>query len=280
VSRLRSAFGRDTVRARVQARRPKTLEQLEVKYAKLGFSLSYTPNNTEVFCSAFDGALAGMIGGRSINQTASGSYTDQVTAANVWAQEFDTLYTSLEPSTGISVVEVELIFLESYAVWDGRAPVALTFAQAAPTISAIIENIEEALASLNFNIPPWTAAGILSGYANGTTPVVLETTTQSLLSGTLSLRVAATAPMVCLWGTINPSPGSFADTPTLATHFFVDGSLAFTRNFLVCAGGSIAIMTQLELAAGNHTFDLQASVSATTGAPEILTADLLVETTP
>ena len=147
---------------------------------KLGLSLSYTAINGDVYACALSGALGGVTGGRMISAPAEADYIDQVTAAAVWAQTFDTLWAS---ASGLDEVEAETIFLESYAVWDGRSPVALSTAQCTPTITAIIASILEAeayLASLGVVIPLW----------RGGAPVVPATPVNSVGPGTVVVTAA------------------------------------------------------------------------------------------
>lgn len=121
-----------------------------------GLKLTYTPTNLDVYCCAYSGALGGMTGGRVISGS---NYVEQALDAGIWAQEFDTLWAS---STQLDEVQAESIFLQSYAVWDGRAPSSITAAEVEDTIEAIIDVIDDAetfLASQGITPPSWNTGG-------------------------------------------------------------------------------------------------------------------------
>ncbi len=124
-----------------------------------GFRLDYDPVNVEVYVNAYNGAMAGMVGGRVLANTVAASYLDQATSAGVWAQQFDVIWAD---ATAIDEVQAELILLESFAVWNQRFSGDLTTGQTTATITAIIASIVEAelyFSGQGITPPAWNSGG-------------------------------------------------------------------------------------------------------------------------
>ena len=269
IQALRSKYGRQAVTLALQTLRSKR-ESTSAKFGKLGLSLSYTPNVTDIYTLAYAGAMAGMIGGRSIASANAPDYVTQAYAAGVWAETFDTLWDIEIAPGGISEIEAVLIFLESYAVWDGRAPATLTLAECSPTVGAVIASITEVLGYFEVvGIPntPWNTGQ--SGYSGPPgSPVDLAVSPgASILAAPVSLTVATGAERYVLTAAVNCPPAGFADHPDLTILFYVNGANVNLTTFPAALGGSYSAVFRGSILGGVQSFDLFAYVSATTGTP-------------
>ena len=271
VQALRSRYGREAVTLALKALRNKR-DSTSAKFGKLGLSLSYTPNVTDIYTLAYAGAMAGMIGGRSIASANAPDYVTQSFAAGVWGETFDTLWDIEIAPGGISEIEAVLIFLESYAVWDGRAPATLTLAECSPTVGAVIASITEVLGYFEVvGIPntPWHTVGGQSGYSGPPgSPVDLAVSPgASILAAPVSLTVATGAERYVLTAAVNCPPAGFADNPDLTILFYVNGENVNLTTFPAALGGSYSAVFRGSILGGVQSFDLFAYVSATTGTP-------------
>jgi hypothetical protein len=143
--------------------------QLRAKYAAVkGLLLTYDPVNTEVYVQAYNGAMAGMFTGRVPANAATSTYIEQTLSAGVWAQQFDTLWSS---GSAIDEVQAEGIFLGSMGIWSGRFASSLTASQTTQAIQALIASIEESeifFADQGISIPLWNSGSGGSGGADST----------------------------------------------------------------------------------------------------------------
>ena len=240
---LKSRFGRDAIALALEALGSKR-QSVRATFAKLGLSLTYNAQNLNVYTLAYAGAMAGMLGGRSIASSNSPDYVTQAYAAGVWAQTFDTLFASsiIEAST-ISQIEAVLIFLESYAVWDGRSATTLTTAECAPTVGAVLANIEEVLAYfilVGIGTAPWITAGTQSGYSGppGAPVDLVVSPGASVLAAPVPLTVVTGAEHYVLNGTVYAPPAGYADSPALTVLFYVDGANVGLTTFAAAVGGA------------------------------------------
>jgi hypothetical protein len=183
-----------------------------------------------VYACAFSGALGGFTGGRSVSEPLAADYSDQVMAAGIWAEAFDTIWAS---SGALDEVQAEAIFLESYAVWDGRSPIAVTSAQATPTITAIIASILEAeafFASLGITIPLWRGGAPVVPVVpvNSLSPNTV-TITAAMLGATLRGDLSAGGSLLY----ILPAVGSLPDGWWCRTYINANAGLAGTETVQV-----------------------------------------------
>ena len=80
----------------------------------------YNPQNQAVFTAALSGTLAGMaVSGRINTDPVSANYANRVEVAGAFAQEFDTLWGNLKPTTDIDVL---LVAQCCSGLWQGRLP--------------------------------------------------------------------------------------------------------------------------------------------------------------
>ena len=252
---------------------------------KFGLSLDYTPINLEVYTQAFDGAMAGLVGGRSPLLSYA---AEPAMVAAVWAQELDTIWDS---SSAINEVEAELILLGSYAAMDGRsASSTYTAAQAAPPITALLGNIVNALielADMGITPNPWNSgggsSGIVSGFGSETGVDLTAFPPQSLIGGEFSKTISSSAPRVNLFGVATYTPGQPSANVILELH--IDGTTvngeAFTPTSIDFTGVvTLAINWSVAVSAGSHTFDLAGYNSGGAGNLGSVDATLTMLATP
>ena len=127
-----------------------------------------------------------------------------------------------------------------------------------------------------------TGPGGQSNFA--TAPTIAPTlsgTPQSVLAAPITATVAASATHCCLTGAVVLNvPGSFTGPSSVTIELLVDGSVVNTYVITYAqTGGIFPIIFRDTLAAGSHTFDLQVSVSSTSGAP-VGAGNLLLVATP
>ena len=81
--------------------------------------MPYTPNQNVVYLAAFAGALAGMASNRILGPTVPATYAALASAADAFAQSFDTQYGAVKPS---ALFQQELIAELSESAWQDVAP--------------------------------------------------------------------------------------------------------------------------------------------------------------
>lgn len=133
--------------------------------------MAYTPNNGNVYCAAFAGALAGIVASnRQLQSSSSTTYDTFCAVAQAWAQEFDTQWGFIS----INSLVIETIEEASEGVWNGvsvsgqtpfNAP--LSYSNLVAAVIAMIDSAGNNFAAEGITPPPWNTGG--SGSGNVTT---------------------------------------------------------------------------------------------------------------
>jgi hypothetical protein len=163
----------------------------------------YTPINLDVYTMAFEGASSGMISANRINQNASSTNYDTISAvAGAWATQFDMSWGSSSSLTEGQALAINNL---SLGFWSNRVaeptPTNLlpaTWQTYTNALVAIVQSNDNYLASQGIIPNGWRPGGCISFVfrPNGTASETVFTTEESLAAATQELDGA---PYTILW---------------------------------------------------------------------------------
>jgi hypothetical protein len=257
---------RDVIAARLTAARPERENLRATLGRRFGLPLSYAPVNEQTFELAFAGCMGGLLGGRQPTSVSTSAYVSYALSALAWATEFDTLSDNDAP---LSIVAANLIFGESYAVWEGRGGATLVSSQLAPLVTAVLTSIVVAEAEI-------LLAGITPALYQSQTYVTGRSNASTLLGAGFTSVLGGAATIVSHGGNFVVT---FTGTPTWSSgqantnieyQVLIDGGQSGPAPNIVNPVGStggyssaVAWSNVYSFPAGSHTIDVQALTGAT-----------------